>query len=514
MTSSRTPVADVCLILEGTYPYVAGGVSTWTHDLIRGSKDRTFHIVSLLAKDEPRTVRYEVPPNVTGISHIFIQDLPKGRRFMFGAERLMRELEPVLMRVHRRGGLADIARLLKILEPHKAKIGRTQLLDSPAAWRQLVRMYRRTLKGSSFLHYFWTWRALIGGLYSVLLSDLPLCRVYHAVSTGYAGLWGARAALETGRPLLLTEHGIYTNERRVEIAMADWLFEVGSGGLAVESGEKGLKDLWVDSFLTYSRACYEAATGIITLFEGNQRLQMADGADRSKMWVIPNGVDVERFSKVKRDPGPRPPTVALIGRVVPIKDVKTFIRAADILRRSIPDVKCLMIGPYEEDPVYYEECRQMVEGLGLGGTFEFTGRKKLDEVLGQIDVNVLTSISEGQPLVVLEAGATGVPTVATNVGSCSELIYGREDESPRLGPGGEVTGLSNPRATAAAIRRLITDQDWFDRCANAIRERCKTYYDQRSVEQAYGDLYSQLAEQDDMTPEIPEPPAEPEKEAV
>ena len=148
MTSARTPVADVCLILEGTYPYVAGGVSTWTHDLIRGSKDKTFHIVSLLAKDEPRTVRYEVPSNVTGISHIFIQDLPKGRRFMFGAEKLMRELEPVLMRVHRRGGLADIARLLKILEPHKAKIGRTQLLDSPAAWRRSGRAPTTTICSS------------------------------------------------------------------------------------------------------------------------------------------------------------------------------------------------------------------------------------------------------------------------------------------------------------------------------------------------------------------------------
>ena len=126
MKPAPSPVADVCLILEGTYPYVAGGVSTWTHDLIRGSKDKTFHIVSLLAKDEPRTVRYEVPPNVTGITHIFIQDLPKGRRFMFGAERLMRQLEPTLMRVHRRGGLADVAHLLKVLEPYKAKIGRTQ----------------------------------------------------------------------------------------------------------------------------------------------------------------------------------------------------------------------------------------------------------------------------------------------------------------------------------------------------------------------------------------------------
>jgi glycosyltransferase involved in cell wall biosynthesis len=510
MGAAKKPVADVCMILEGTYPYIAGGVSTWTHDLIRGSKETTFHLVSLLPKDEPRTMRYELPPNITGITHIFIQDLRKGPRFMMGVERLTRALEPVLLRVHRRGALAEVKAMLDMLAPYQSKVGRRQLLDSPAAWQQLVRMYQKTQRGNSFIHYFWTWRALVGGLYSVLLSEMPLCKVYHAVSTGYAGLLGARAALQTGRPLLLTEHGIYTNERRVEIAMADWLFEVGSGGLAVETGEKGLKDLWVDSFLTYSRACYEAATGIITLFEGNQRLQIADGADRSKMWVIPNGVDVERFTKIKRGPGPRPPTVALIGRVVPIKDVKTFIRAADILKRSVPDVKCLMIGPYEEDPTYYEECKQMVEGLGLTGTFEFTGRKKLDEVLGQIDVNVLTSISEGQPLVVLEAGAAGVPSVATNVGSCSELIYGREDESPRLGPGGEVTGLSNPRATAAAIRRLITDQDWHDKCAHAIRERCKVYYDQRSVEQAYGDLYTQLGEVPDQPPEIPEAPAEAE----
>jgi glycosyltransferase involved in cell wall biosynthesis len=509
VSRKREPVADVCLILEGTYPYIAGGVSTWTHDLIRGCKDRSFHIVSLLPKDEPRTMRYELPPNVTGISHIFIQSMKRRSRLLFGRERLMRDIEPVLLRIQSRGGLAEIAELVALLDPASGRLGRSLLLDSPAAWRQLLRMYQKTLHGSSFLHYFWTWRALTGGLYSVLLSHLPLTRVYHAVSTGYAGLWGARAALETGRPLLLTEHGIYTNERRVEIAMADWLFEIDSASLNVGAEAKGLKDLWVDSFLTYSRACYEAATGIITLFEGNQRLQIADGADRTKMWVIPNGVDFARLSQIKRAPGPRPPTVALIGRVVPIKDVKSYIRAAEILRRSVPNVKCLMIGPQEEDPAYYAECRQMVDSLGLGGCFEFTGRKKLDEVLGQIDVNVLTSISEGQPLVVLEAGAAGVPTVATNVGACSELILGREDETPRIGPGGEIVSLSNPRATAAAIRRLLTDQDWYDRCSRAIRERCRTYYDQRLVEQAYDDLYVQLAEQPDQPPEI-----QPEREAA
>jgi len=502
MTTSSHARADVCLILEGTYPYIAGGVSTWTHDLIRGLPHLTFHLVSLLATDEPRTPRYEVPANVTGLTHIFIQDLPKGARFMFGQERLARSIEPVMLRVQNRGGLAEIEALMALLAPRAGRIGRRVLLDSPAAWRQLVRMYRRTFKGSSFLHYFWTWRALTGGLYSVLLADLPPARVYHAVSTGYAGLFGARAALESGRPLLLTEHGIYTNERRVEIAMADWLYDANATGLTVEGTQKGLKDLWVDSFLTYSRACYEAATGIITLFAGNQRLQAADGAERAKMSIIPNGVDVPRFSKVARDTSPRPPTVALIGRVVPIKDVKSYIRAADILRRSLPDVKCLMVGPYEEDPAYYAECRQMVASLGLTATFEFTGRMKLDDILGRIDVNVLTSISEGQPLVVLEAGAAGVPSVATNVGACSELINGRDDEKPALGPAGEIVPLSNPRATAAAIRRLLVDKDWYAQCAHAIRERCRLHYDQKEVERAYGGLYARFGAQPDRRPAI------------
>lgn len=104
---------------------------------------------------------------------------------------------------------------------------------------------------SSFLDYFWSWRALLGGLYSVLLADLPEASVYHAVSTGYAGLFAARAALETGRPVLLTEHGIYTNERRIEIGMADWLHGQQSG-FQVDRQGATLKDLWIDTFIGYS----------------------------------------------------------------------------------------------------------------------------------------------------------------------------------------------------------------------------------------------------------------------
>ena len=105
------------------------------------------------------------------------------------------------------------------------EVGREALLNSQAAWELCLRSYERLCPHVSFLDYFWTWRTLLLGVCSVLLAPMVPARVYHPLCTGYAGLYAARAHIETGRPVLLTEHGIYTNERRIEIAMADWLEE-------------------------------------------------------------------------------------------------------------------------------------------------------------------------------------------------------------------------------------------------------------------------------------------------
>ena len=106
----------------------------------------------------------------------------------------------------------------------------------------------------------------------------------------------------------------------------------------------------------------------------------------------------------------------------------------------------------------------MVRHLSLEDTVEFTGKVKLTDYLGKVDVIALTSISEAQPLVILEAGAAGIPTVATNVGACREMILGREDESEALGPGGAVTPLASPAATARELTRLLTDSGFRRRC--------------------------------------------------
>lgn len=486
---ARGAAADVCLVLEGTYPYVAGGVSKWAHELLRAHPDLAFHLVCLMPPNADLAPRYEVPPNVTGRTDVVVGAIPRGVGRLRAACGLLELLEGPLLRLQSRGGLRDWADVLARLGPLRGQLGRRLLLDSPESWDLLLRMYRATHGESPFLEYFWTWRTILAGLYSIALAPLPPARVYHPLCTGYAGLFAARARLETGRPVILTEHGIYTNERRIEIAMSDWLYLVPRGGLALEKPARDLKDMWVDTFTSYSHACYEAAGAIVTLYEGNQQLQIEDGADPARLAIVPNGVDFESLSKAAEARTAHPPTVALIGRVVPIKDVKTFVRAIAILRGIVPDVRAEVLGPTDEDPQYFAECQSLVRHLGLQECFTFAGQVAVADHLASIDVLALTSISEAQPLVILEAGSAGIPAVATDVGACREMIYGGREEAGAAVPAGEVVPLANPTATAQAIARLLTDRAWWERAGSAMRERVRRYYDKPALDRAYRAMY-------------------------
>lgn len=491
MSAPENQQVDICIILEGTYPYVPGGVSNWTHDLILGMPELSFHLLAIIPPDANLKLRYTLPENVKGITHLTLQKLPKGRTRIPCAKQFFQDLQSSLKNILSNGDLTDLAKILELLKPHKDILGNHLLLNSREAWDMVVQMYNAQYPASSFLDYFWSWRGLMGGFYSALLAEIPPARMYHAVCTGYAGLLAARAKIETNRPVLLTEHGIYTNERRIEISMSDWFHQKSQGGLNLTNMKKDLNDLWIDTFINYSRVCYMASDKIITLFPENQKMQIADGADPEKLEVIPNGVDYPTYSKIIQKK-PSRPTIALIGRMVPIKDIKSFILACNILKRRIPNLLAYLIGPTDEDKIYYEECREMVQFLGLQETITFTGRVKLTDYMDKIEVNVLTSISEGQPLVILEMGAVGIPSVATNVGACAELIYGNEQESPRLKPGGGITPLSNPAATAKEVGDLLTDKNWYGQCSLAMKERVLRYYNEADLIKRYRGLYDGL----------------------
>ena len=481
--------ADVCLIVEGAYPYVSGGVSAWVHGLIRRQSDLRFCVVAILPEPPAPVAKYGELPNLEALHHVYLSESHGhgGWRRPRAFDQI--EFDQVVDAFLSAGGLAELAKIIGLLAPLVKARRTADLLDSTLAWHLVCDLYDRQMPHESFLHFFWAWRALFGGLVATLSFPLPPARVYHTVSTGYAGLLAARATVETGRPAIITEHGIYTNERRIEILQADWIVDTVDKGFAIHDPRRDLRDFWSVAFESYARACYQACAEVITLHGANQPAQIIHGAAPARMKIIPNGVDYQALSRLPQVSRDDPPTVALVGRVVPIKDIKTYLQAIDVLRREFPDLIALVMGPTDEQPDYYQDCKAAVAELGLSDTVRFTGQVDVTHYFPRIHVNVLTSVSESQPLSVLEAGAAAIPTVATDVGACREILFGRRDEVPALGDGGILTDVAAPEQTAAAIGALLRDHDRRQRLGLAMQERVKRYYDLNVVDAAYAQIY-------------------------
>ncbi|MDZ4224896.1 MAG: GT4 family glycosyltransferase PelF, partial [bacterium] len=341
-----------------------------------------------------------------------------------------------------------------------------------------------------FLDYFWTWRGIHLPLIKVVQSEVPFAKIYHAVSTGYAGLVGAIAKIMHRGKYFLTEHGIYTHERMLEIAQAGWIFEKEMRRYRAERELSFFKQWWVSTFQTMSRISYVHADRIFTLFEGNKMREILDGASPEKISIIPNGIEIQKFADFKREKKPAP-QIALIGRVVAIKDIKTFIQAVKRVLVRFPDAQFYILGPHAEEEDYYAECKSLVEALHLEQSITFTGPVHVPDYLKFLDLVVLTSISEAQPYVILEAGIVGIPMVATDVGACREMLEGRSYEDQLLGLSGLVTQVANSNATAEAVIRLLTDKELYEQCSQTAIERAKRYYDLDDLLSRYLNIYEQ-----------------------
>ncbi len=496
----RREPADVVFLLEGTYPYVSGGVSSWVHQIIRGFPELRFSLIFLGgSRENYGAIKYPLPDNVCHLECHYLTD--SWRKIVARPRIGNRQAFAVTMEMHaalrRRGQPLPEA----VLDPALRGLGqpdaltREDFLFSEAAWEQITEHYERFCTDPSFVDYFWTVRTMHGPLFLLaeIADRLPPARMLHAVSTGYAGMLGVLARRRKGLPLLLSEHGIYTKERKIDLAQADWISDARETfGGTLDDDVSYIRRLWIRFFEGLGRMAYDSAETIVALYEGNRQRQIADGADPARCRIIPNGIDVQRFLPVRETrPATPPPILGLIGRVVPIKDIKTFIRAMRGVCNAIPSAEGWIIGPEDEDPEYARECRNLVTSLGLEGKVKFLGFRKVEEILAQIGLLVLTSISEALPLVILEGFAAGVPALATEVGACAELIEGNGDEDRAIGTAGAVVPIANPDETAAAAIALLDDPQRWQAASRAAITRVERYYDQRRMFDEYRQLYRQ-----------------------
>ena len=501
--------ADIALLLEGTFPYVSGGVSSWVNQILQAYPEHRFAIVFLGSRREDYgDFRYALPPNVVHFE----------QHYLFDA--LHSNIQPAPSRGHPEA-LAKAQEFLGALEAHdgsaesRAKVlaamrsialelqpgGSLPLEDflhSEFAWDLIRDSYRRHCTDPSFVDFFWTVRIMLQPLWLMarIAHGLIPVRVLHTVSTGYAGFLGGLLHHARGLPLVLSEHGIYTKERQIDLLQSSWIRDNRNIFQRDPMEVSFFRQMWIRFFDWMGRFCYGAADPIIALYENNRLRQVADGAAAERTVSIPNGIRIERFAPLRTQrPAEVPPVLCLIGRVVPIKDIKTFIRAMRRVVNRMPQAQAWVAGPTAEDPAYAEECQNLVDSLGLQANVRFLGMQKVEELLPKVGVVVLSSISEALPLVILEAQAAGVPVVSTDVGSCRQLIDGLGPEDQALGSCGRVVGIANPEALADACLELLASPGQWQAASAAGIARVERYYSDRLLFERYRQVYDRALQQ-------------------
>ena len=492
------PVADVGLILEGTYPYVAGGVSSWVHQIIRGFPEYRFAVLFIgSSRQDYAQMRYELPENVVHLEEHYIHgntDKPRVRALDRDADayRMVARLHEYF-RAPQKHSDAVIGESLEALSSG-GRLTLESFLHSRASWEYTTEQYRQFSRDPSFIDYFWTVRTMHRPLWVLARAaeSFPPVRMHHVLSTGYAGFLAAVLRRKSGRPLLLTEHGIYTKERKIDLFHSEWIRD-NRDPFARDPVEIGyLRDLWIRFFESLGRMCYGAADDIVSLYQANRERQIADGAPADRTRTVPNGVDLARLAALRatRPEGGPPPVLCLLGRVVPIKDVKTFIRAIHVMAKRMPQIEGWIAGPTDEDPAYAEECRLLAESIGVAERVKFLGFQKIEDVLPKAGLLVLSSISEGLPLVLLEGFAAGVPAVTTDVGSCRQLVHGLPGEDSAIGAAGRIIGIADPEALAAAALELLGHPAAWREAQAAGIARVERYYSQERLFAEYRALYA------------------------
>jgi glycosyltransferase involved in cell wall biosynthesis len=321
--------------------------------------------------------------------------------------------------------------------------------------------------GESLRHEIPLFGGLIRGKYD--LAVVPrLARLFRAeridalvtVGAGDKMFWGRIAARIAGVPVVCCA-----------LHSTGWPDAVG------RLNRSRLLARWTDAFIGVA-----AAHG--------RHLHAVERFPADKVRVIPNGVDVEAFApreaadvRAALRLRPAAPLVGIVAALRPEKNHALFLRAAAAVRRRVPEARFLVIGDGPERA----RLEQLSARLGLAGAVHFLGsRRDVPRLLAALDVFVLTSHIEANPVSILEAMAGGKPVVAPNVGSIGESVID-----------GQTGYLTAPDDEADVVRRvveLLADRPLARRMGQAGRDAVVARWSLAEMVAGYERLIGELYE--------------------
>ncbi|UOK41740.1 MULTISPECIES: GT4 family glycosyltransferase PelF [Flavobacterium] len=423
---------DVLLILEGTYPYNGGGVSTWSHMLCNEIKNANFILYSINAQYES-SPRYSLSENVKQIVQVPLwapfepqEMINYGKHYYtivdekedLSEKIVQEEFIPVFRRMitniysdtRKAEDFDDIIfKMWQFFQLHDYK----KTMQSMAVWRcfcDLVIDLSRNTKEEATLNDLtfgmrWIYRFLIP-----LSIDVPKVDISHLTISGFPVIPALVLKYKYNTPMIATEHGVFIRERLLAINSSEYSYF--------------LKKMLVKFSESITELVYYKADMILSVNKFNILWEKLYGANPDIIDVIYNGIDHNLFV-----PAPKPealigiPTVVAAARIFDLKDIITMIKSCHVVKQQIPNVQYLVYGDNDAVPEYTKECEDLINELQLQDNFKLAGyHSKPHQLFCEGDISILTSISEGFPYTVLESMSCGIPVVATDVGGVTEAL--------------------------------------------------------------------------------------------
>lgn len=468
----------VTLINESAYPYSRSGAGAWCDQLVHRLPDVAFDLVSLVATGTEPVV-WRLPDNVASLTAFPLWEPPARHRHRSG-RRARAQFRPLLW---------DLLRCLLSdrIEIAGARFGDVLRGLFEFAAREDLSAALRSEDSLTILASAWSeqWskvdqpgpNLLDAGTALQLLdrSLRPLSQpprpadVVHCVSNGLAVLPALAAKWTHGSAILLAEHDVYLRERYLTGRRSQYRWPVKALHLAF------LRQLC-------SHAYREAAV-IVTGNVDARRWARKLGADPRIIRTVHSGIDPAAFPAIQGEP--RDPTISWAGRIDPVKDLETLLRAFALVHRGLPTSRLRLFGdPTQDTEDYLRRCQRLAADLGIDRAVAFEGRAlRTRDAYAAGSVVVLSAISESFPRTLIEAMTSGRACVATDVGGVAEA----------MGDAGWLVPPRDPAAMAQACLALLRNAAIRTRLGAAARSRALSGLSLDRAINTFREIYNELA---------------------
>lgn len=417
---------------EGTYPYVTGGVSTWADILMHELKNIDFVLIPIQMHPYVK-LKFDIPPNVTDIINVPLWGTEEPIEYI--RQIAFAKIYESKLKTNENSSLDLLSDIMVLILDHIYR----KKEDLEAVGDALYRFYEyfhvydyyETFRSEKLWHVYKEYVLkhyedenediptvfdMIEGLrylyrfFISMLPDLPRAHIYHSSAAAFCGLSCIIAKKKFGSKFLLTEHGVYIREQYLAASRAQMPYRT--------------KEFLMGLIALVSKLNFHFADIVSPVCDYNARWETKWGVDEAKIDTIYNGIDVNIFKRFEVQREQERPTVIMVARIDPLKDIETFIKTAEIVSKEIPDVLFKLYGPVN-DKKYFKECEALVEQLKITDNFMFAGLTNSPQsAYNEGDVVMLTSISEAFPFVVLEAMACEKVVVSSDVGGTKEVLDG------------------------------------------------------------------------------------------